>query len=138
MKLFIAENGSDAMIRFYEGLEDWHKVVSVLAAIEVRSAVRRRERAGEIRADHATSALGGLSVEMRRLSEQPVTMPVLYGAALVIDAHGLRALDAIQLATALSARNLFAGSEMQFVASDKSLLEAARAEGFSAWDPAES
>jgi hypothetical protein len=49
----------------------------------------------------------------------------------------LRALDAVQLGSAIVSRDLLAAPDMRFVASDNALLEAARTEGFDVWNPAD-
>jgi hypothetical protein len=49
----------------------------------------------------------------------------------------LRALDAIQLASAIIARDLMQAPDMRFIASDKQLLEAAKNEGFAIWNPSD-
>jgi predicted nucleic acid-binding protein len=72
---------------------------------------------------------------MKRLIEQPVNPQVLEAASTVIDRHYLRALDAVQLGCAIVARDTLAARDMRLIASDKSLLEAARAEGFDIWNP---
>jgi predicted nucleic acid-binding protein len=72
---------------------------------------------------------------MRRIIEQPVNAPVLEAASTAVERHYLRALDAVQLASAIVARDLLAASDMRFISSDLELLEAARAEGFDTWNP---
>jgi len=67
---------------------------------------------------------------MGHIVQQPIDLIVLEVSGLLIDRHQLRSLDAIQLAGAIIAR------DMRFIASDKELLNAARAEGFDIWDPA--
>jgi predicted nucleic acid-binding protein len=72
---------------------------------------------------------------MRRIIEQPVNPPVLEAANTAVDHHHLKALDAVQLASAIVARDLLAAPDMRFVSSDLELLDAARAEGFDTWNP---
>jgi predicted nucleic acid-binding protein len=83
----------------------------------------------------AALALDLLTNELRRIVEQPINPPVLEAANTLIDRHTLRALDAVQLGCAVVARDLLAAPNMRFVASDKTLLDAARAEGFDIWNP---
>jgi predicted nucleic acid-binding protein len=105
MKLFVAERGSEALIGVVEGLKDSEMAISALAVVEVRSGIRRRER--EKRFLPATPLQQSLRLEASRLAERAVTSAVALCAATIIDAHALRALDALQLATALvrTARN---------------------------------
>lgn len=134
-KLFIAEAGSDALIDLMEQVADVYKLVSPLAFIEVRSAVRRRERLGDITAGDADYLLVRLSAEQLRLVEQPLNPSVLEMARSALDRHPLRALDALHLATCLVARDILGISSICFVSSDVELLEAAEAEDFETLDP---
>jgi len=61
---------------------------------------------------------------------------VLEEASALINRRQLRALDALQLGTAVVARQLLGDPEIRFIASDKALLDAASKEGFDVWDPA--
>lgn len=135
MKLFIAEPGSDEMVRFASTEDDRNKVVSALSQVEARSAICRLRQGNSITPAEASSALDALIGEMKRLIEQPVNPQVLEAANIVIDRHYLRALDAVQLGCAIVARDTLAAPEMRFIASDESLLSAARAEGFDTWNP---
>ena len=136
VKLFVAETGSPELIDFVTRSEDRSRFVSVLAPLEVRSAIRRREAMGDIRPQDARQALHSLSEEMRRLVEHPISEQILSEAAALVDRHSLRALDAIQLASALLAKlTLRLQDSLTFVASDQRLLEAALKEGLATWDP---
>ena len=55
----------------------------------------------------------------------------------MIDRHGLRALDAIQLASCHVARATIGISDIVFVASEKPLIAAAQNEEFQVLDPEE-
>lgn len=124
------------MIELFEGVEDRYKAISALAALEVRSAIRRRQSSGDTPAAAAEQALAVLTSERRRLVEHPVTSQVLDEASAVIDRRNLRALDALQLATALIAARAFNDKdEVHFVVSDQKLMNAAREEGLHGWDP---
>jgi nucleotidyltransferase/DNA polymerase involved in DNA repair len=48
-KLFVQEQGTDALIRLMEAVEDNRKLISASTPLEVYAAVRRRERAGASR-----------------------------------------------------------------------------------------
>lgn len=132
----MAEAGSQKIIELVERTEDRERSISALAMVEVRSAVRRRERAGEIAPAHAITAITQLTEESRRLIEQPVTSAVLARASEMVDRHALRALDALQLASALIARETMTASEQTtFVCADSKLLHAAKLEGLEIWNP---
>jgi len=85
----------------------------------------------------ASLALISLAAEMRRMIEQPVNPTVLEAASSTIDRYCLRAMDAAQLGCAIVARDILQAPDMRFIASDKELLEAAVAEGFAVWNPAD-
>ncbi len=124
------------MIDLFERTEDHYKAVSALAALEVRSALRRRQHSGDASLAAAEQAITTLAAEMRRIVEHSISSIVLEEASALVDRQKLRALDALQLATALTAaRSLDAGDNLHFVASDQKLLEAAVAEGLNSWNP---
>ncbi len=75
--------------------------------------------------DEASAALSFLKSAIDHMDEEPVTAILLQTAATLGSFYSLRALDAIQLASAVSARLLRPQDEMRFIASDKELLEAA-------------
>ncbi len=79
--------------------------------------------------------MDSIAAEARRMIEQPVNRQVLDAASILVDRHHLRALDAIQLGSAIVARDLFAAQDMSFIVSDDDLKSAAAAEGFGVWDP---
>lgn len=136
VKLFVAEQGSEAMIDLFERVENQHKAISALAALEVRSAIRRRQYGGDTSLAAADQAIAILVAEIRRVVEHPITSTVLDEASTLVDRRNLRALDALQLATALIAgRTLNPGDIVRFVASDQRLISAAIAEGLETWDP---
>lgn len=134
-KLFVMEAGSQVMIDLVESLAQPQKLLSSLGFVEVHSAIRRRERAGELTPAHAEQAIGIVSAEVPLMMEQTINPSVIETSRLMIDRHGLRALDAIQLASCHVARATAGFSDMVFVASDKTLLAAARSEDFEVWNP---
>ncbi len=77
-----------------------------------------------------------LAADLRKMIEQPVIPSVLEAANGLVDRHFLRALDAVQLGSAVVVRDLMSAPNMRFIASDHALLSAAEQEGFATWDPA--
>jgi uncharacterized protein len=134
-KLFVLEQGSRPLILMLENVDDSQKLVSALASLEVRSAIRRRQRAGDILPADADSALVNLDAESIRIVEQPVGPAVIDVARLVLDSHPLRALDALHLATCIVMRDTLQVSDICFVSADDSLLKAASAEQFPTLNP---
>lgn len=57
VKLFVQEAGTDVLIKRLESLEDNCKLISAATPLEIYSAIRRRQRAGEITPQDATAAL---------------------------------------------------------------------------------
>jgi predicted nucleic acid-binding protein len=79
-KLFVQEQGTDALIRLMEAVEDNRKLISASTPLEVYAAVRRRERAGDISAEDATAALDILRLEAARMVQEPLNPAVLEAA----------------------------------------------------------
>jgi len=125
------------MIQLIESLEDRAKVVSALAGLEVRSAIRRRQHQGDISIADAEIALTHVINELKRVVEVPLTSGVLEIAATLVDQHRLRALDSLQLASAIFAKSTMQTQTIRFVASDLLLLSAAQSEGLNVWNPCE-
>lgn len=129
MKLYADEPGADAVRRAS------NVVVSGLARVEIPAALWRKHRLGELDADEASALVeefewdwhGGPDAE-QRFAVVAVTDEILDEAARSVARHPLRALDAVQLASALAARA--ADPELAtFACFDESLADAARAEG---------
>jgi predicted nucleic acid-binding protein len=135
-KLFVQEQGTDALIRLMEAVEDNRKLISASTPLEVYAAIRRREHSGGIAAEDATAALESLRMEAARMVQEPLTPAVLEAARQLLDRTTLRWPDSLQLAAAIVAREMFQGTEIIFVSASAQLLEAAKAEGFHTLDPA--
>jgi uncharacterized protein len=134
-KLFVFEQGTGPLIQLLEKVDDPQKLVSALASLEVRSAIRRRQREGDIIPADADLALNNLGAESLRIVEQPVSPAVIDVAKLVLDSHPLRAMDALHLATCIVMRDTLQVSDICFVSADDSLLKAASAEQFPVLNP---
>ena len=135
IKLFVQEPGTDLLIGLMEEAEDNRKLISASTPLEVYAVIRRRERAGDLKADDAVSALSILRQEAARMVQQPLNPAVLEAARQLLDRTTLRWPDALQLGTALAARDMFQGTEIMFVSASAQLLEAAAGEGFKVLDP---
>ena len=135
-KLFVQEQGTEALITLMEAVEDNRKLISASTPLEVYAAIRRRERAGGISHEDANAALDILRLEAARMVQQPLNPAVLEAARQLLDRTTLRWPDTLQLAAALVARDMFQGTEIIFVSASPQLLEAAKSEGFHALDPA--
>ena len=135
-KLFVREPGTDALIRLMETVEDNRKLISAATPLEVYAAIRRRERAGLVAIEAAVTAFELLRIEAARMVQQPLNPGVIEAARVLLDRTTLRWPEALQLGAALAARDMFPGTRITFVSASPALLEAARAEGLDAIDPA--
>ncbi len=133
-KLFVRETGTEALIRLMEAADDNRKLISASTPLEVYSAIRRLERAGQITAEDAASALATLRAEAARMVQQPLNPAVLEAARQLLDRTALRWTEALQLGAARIARDMFRGIEITFVSASKQMLEAAKAEDFDVLD----
>jgi len=136
VKLFVREPGSGPFIRLMESVEDNRKLISAGTPLEVYAAIRRRERAGGITAEDAVSALEDLRLESARVVQQPLNPAVLEAARQLLDRTTLHWPAALQLGTALTARDMFQGTAITFISASAQLLEAAASEGLETLDPA--
>lgn len=136
VKLYVMEPGSDRLLRLVNEAPGHVFAVLTLAAVEVRSAIRRRERAGDIHPETAGLILDRLGQHLQAvLLQQAVNDAVLDAAAEMIDRYALRAYDAFQLAGCLALKVKAGPEALTFVCSDQELLEAARSELLPVFDP---
>lgn len=111
-------------------------IVSALARVEVPAALWRKERSGELEAAHAEvlvaafeADFGGTQYEPPLFATVAVAPEVLDFAARLAAVHSLRAYDAVQLASALSAAEADPDCH-SFVCFDEDLRAAAARAGF--------
>lgn len=111
-------------------------VIAELARVEVPSALWRKQRGGELRADDARLLVADFEADYFGAGSEPPRFIVTSATAVVLDeaaracaVHGLRAYDAVQLAAALVTRAAVPGCET-LAAFDVRLRAAAAAEGF--------
>lgn len=109
-----------------------------MARVEVVAAIWRKHRIGDLDLDDSlllvrafTTDYAGTADSAPRLFALEVSDRILEHAAELSGIHGLRAYDAVQLASALAAREVDERCA-QFAAFDRDLTLAATAEGFEA------
>lgn len=137
VKLYVREPGTDRMLRLASRAANHRLAVLALAQVEFRSAVRRRQREGDIDSALATRLIERSEQQQQaRFMRQPVNDQVLDKALDLIDRHPLRAYDAIQLAGCLVLKGATGAEEPIFVCADRQLVAAAESEGLAALDPA--
>jgi uncharacterized protein len=136
VKLYVREVGTERLLRLADRATSNRLAVLALAQVEIHSAVRRRERAGDIDVSIASLILDNLDHDMQgRFLRQTLNDPVLDMACALVDRHFLRAYDAIQLAGCLSMKVAAGADALVFVCSDRRLLQAAVLEGLSTLNP---
>lgn len=137
VKLYVRESGTERVLALANRTTENRLAILALTQVEFRSAVRRRERNGEIPPLVATQLLEAFKrhVEQRFVC-QVINDFVLDIASALVDRHALRAYDAAQLAGYLALRSSAGTDVPVFVCSDHALLEAALLEGIPILDPA--
>ena len=131
---------SSAIVKLYADEEGHERVrtldamvVSAVARVEVPAALWRKNRMGELNARDARTLVRAFEHDLAsttgRLVALPLTNEILERAAELTATHGLRAYDAVQLASARAAR-LIEPECSTFAAFDGELSEAAAREGF--------
>lgn len=105
-------------------------VISDLSGVEMASAMAKKVRAREIAPETFTAVIAAFEADLPAFDVQFVTTQTMLAARELLKrwgvAHGLRSLDAIQLAAALSADRQ--DSLDLFVAADKRLTAVAERE----------
>lgn len=109
--------------------------VWALTRTEVVSAIRRRERAGDLDAAEVAAALGRIETRAARWTEVDALEQVRQRAERLLGVHALRAADALQLGAALALFDDRPRGSI-FLTRDTDLAGAAGREGFSILAPA--
>ena len=139
VKLYIQEAGSDRVSDLVRDPERDQFAVLEVSRVEFHSAVRRRERQGDISSAAADSVLTQLDSDLQSLFVvQPLTAAVVEEAVAIIGRHPLRAYDALQLAGCTAFNSVMGAQGFSFVCADDELLNAAMAEGVGVINPNES
>jgi hypothetical protein len=136
VKLYVREPGTEQMLQLAGRASGNTLAILSLARVEFRSALRRRERAGDVPHQAVDKALARVEGHLQnRYLVQPVTDAVIEQAMALLDRHPLRAYDAVQLAGCLSLQSRVEQGP-SFVCTDQDLLAAASKEGLSIFNPA--
>ena len=110
-----------------------------ITAVEITSAVTRRQRGGYLAAAQAGAILGHFRRHLlHRYSIVELTPALADEAMRVARTHGLRAYDAVQLAAALEVSRLYQTEGLNpvtLISADQSLNTAAVVEGLAIDDP---
>lgn len=136
VKLYIEEPGTAWMQDFATAAAAGSLFLSAVASVEIASGFYRLEREGHIAGGAAAELLAVFRADLGwRYVTQPVTDAVLGTAVELIQAHALRAYDAMQLATCRLLARQQKSASPRFISSDRQLLRAAEAEGFACVNP---
>ncbi|MGH6992630.1 MAG: type II toxin-antitoxin system VapC family toxin, partial [Caulobacteraceae bacterium] len=133
--LYVQEPGTDRLLPLVRNQPENRFAILAISIVEARSAIRRRQRAGDIEAGAAAAMLEAMQSHLEtRFIRQGVNDAVIDGALGLIDRHALRAYDAVQLAGCL-VLGAIGSKALTFVCSDHQLLNAARSEQLPILDP---
>jgi predicted nucleic acid-binding protein len=136
VKLYVREPGTDWLLRLASHTTNHRFVVLALSRVEFRSAIQRRERAGDIDGGLAKGLIDKFEQHLEtRFLRQSLNESVLDAACELIDRYPLRAYDAIQLAGCLILKITSGVGTPIFVCSDRNLIRTAESEGLSSVDP---
>jgi uncharacterized protein len=127
LKRYLREEGTG---RVHEALQAATSlVVAEIMEVEARSALARRLRAGDLDPQDYTSIIDEITLDLEDMIIVPLDRNVIDQALLGVERHHLRALDALQLGSAVVSQ---AGVVL---CADQALAAAARAEGVEVVDP---
>lgn len=136
VKLYVQEPGTEHMLSLASSRAGHRFAILSLAQVEFRSALRRRERDGQIPESDADQMIESFQRHAEgRFMVERFSDFLLDVASMLIDRHGVKAYDAMQLAGYLTLR---AKSDIDipiFVCADRKLLDAAQREGSPTLDP---
>lgn len=122
VKLYVAEAESEAVHAAVEKAE--RVATSTVAYAELRAALGRRHRIGDLDENGHRRTIGRLDADWRGFVRLIVSNLVAYRAGEMAERHSLRGFDAIHLASAARLREEFV--DLRFLAFDARLVEAAR------------
>lgn len=136
-KRYLMERGSDRVRRLLEDKADVF-YQSFLTPLEISSALYRRLKAKQITSEELTLLLRAyVTHSHQEYLLVPYSEALMEKASSLVAHHALRALDAVQLASALELRDRLSVDEqpLAFLSADDRLLDAARQELLDAKNP---
>ncbi|MGB7584464.1 MAG: type II toxin-antitoxin system VapC family toxin [Terriglobales bacterium] len=136
VKLYLREPGTEQMVRLAGRAAGNQLAVLSLSQVEIRSTLRRRERAGDITGAVVAHLLDAFQRHLEGVFlRQALTEAILDVACEMVDRHSLFTLDAVQLAGYLAVRTASGANTPIFVSADNGLLRAAEAERIPVLNP---
>ena len=136
VKLYVYEAGTERLLGLTEDETGHRFAIFSLAQVEIRAAIRRRQRGGEIPNFEADEMIESFRQHTEgRFLIQPVSDSLVDVALALVDGHFLKGYDAMQLAGYMVLRSMAGREDPVFVCADKALISAARNEGCPTLDP---
>jgi uncharacterized protein len=130
IKNYVNERGTEEIAALLESAEK--VLVSPVTFIECASALSRLHKSGLMSASQMRQVLMEIEQDTAYFDRIPFDTELEASSVRVSLDHNLRALDSIQLASALTRKREI----HRFVSSDRNLLNAAKGESFHVEDPA--
>lgn len=130
IKKYVQETGSEQVMALFSG----SPVIgtTALTQAEMASAMAKAVRLGWVDEPEMAAAWQDFLAHWPAYVRLPVSSGMIERAASIAWQHGLRAYDAIQLASALAWRDMV-GEAVVFACFNEHLLKAARQEGLQVW-----
>lgn len=139
VKRYIAEHGSNWVIALTDPIQGHDLYTQVVTGVEAVSAFTRKARTGEASAADVQRALTNFRYDWQtQYLVIEVTDALIAAAMDLVVRFGLRAYDAVHLASALQlhqGRESAGLSPLIFVSADRDQLAAAATEGLAVEDP---
>jgi predicted nucleic acid-binding protein len=139
VKRYVDEVGSDWLRSLIYPARDVGVFVSMMAIVELISALARRRRDGSLSVDEFVTARDAFWGDcFREYSILDVSQPLMELACALLERHRLRAYDATHLATALTVQRFLDAQDytaLTFVSADEQLNRAAESEGLAVENP---
>lgn len=134
-KLYVQEAGTDKMLKLAAKPETSLVILS-LSRVELRAALQRRVRSRDLSKQNANAAIASFNSHLGAIYiVQHVTEALIERALGLIDKHGLRAYDSIQLAACLTLPMQDDEGRAIFTCADSRLVAAAEKEGWPVLNP---
>ena len=140
-KRYVDEKGTQTLDDLFEGRRPTEFfVISTLAALELKSVLRRLVRGGRISEAQYQDLIADFAKDVPAISlVLPVDNRLVEEAGAALEKHPLRAGDALHFAAILRANQIAeeTGQSLVVVTSDSDILDACGQEGIKTLDPAE-
>ena len=135
LKFYIQEEGSEVVTGLIQNIGSDRISILDITLFELRSAVRRREREGNISELEASRIIDRIYEDgALGYLVQSLNFLVIEEATRILDAHPLKTLDALQLAGCLIIGRSIS-EPLTFVCADTRLNDAVRLEGLATFNP---